>query len=106
MTAAYEAKEWIHARKEGIKMTTSCCPAFISMLRHQFPEQYEKNKSTTVSPMVAISRYLKSLDPDCVTVFVGPCIAKKGETLNEFIADRPDYAVTYGEIVEIGRAHV
>ncbi|MBO6159038.1 MAG: 4Fe-4S dicluster domain-containing protein [Firmicutes bacterium] len=101
MTAAYEAKEWIHARKEGIKMTTSCCPAFISMLRHQFPEQYEKNKSTTVSPMVAVSRYLKSLDPDCVTVFVGPCIAKKGETLNEFIADRPDYAVTYGEIVAL-----
>ena len=49
--------------------------------------------------MVAVSRYLKSLDPDCVTVFIGPCIAKKGETLNQFIADRPDYALTYGEIV-------
>ena len=101
MTAAYEAKEWIEAKKEGIKMTTSCCPAFISMLRHQFPEQYEKNKSSTVSPMVAVSRYLKSQDPDCVTVFVGPCIAKKGETLNEFIADNVDYAVTYGEIVAL-----
>ena len=101
MTAAYEAKEWIEARKEGRKMTTSCCPAFISMLRHQFPEQYEKNMSTTVSPMVSVSRYLKSLDPECVTVFVGPCIAKKGETLNEFIADRPDYAVTYGEVVAL-----
>lgn len=101
MTAAYEAKEWIEAKKEGIKMTTSCCPAFISMLRHQFPEQYEKNKSSTVSPMVAVSRYLKSQDPDCVTVFIGPCIAKKGETMNEFIADNADYAVTYGEIVAL-----
>ncbi|MBQ9612307.1 MAG: 4Fe-4S dicluster domain-containing protein [Lachnospiraceae bacterium] len=101
MTAAYEAKEWIEARKEGKKMTTSCCPAFVSMLRHQFPELYKNNKSDTVSPMVAVSRYLKTLDPDCVTVFVGPCIAKKGETLNEFIADRPDYAVTYGEIVAL-----
>ena len=101
MTAAYEAKEWIEARKEGRKMTTSCCPAFISMLRHQFPEQYEKNKSSTVSPMVAVSRYLKSQDPDCVTVFIGPCIAKKGETMNEFIADNADYAVTYGEIVAL-----
>ncbi len=99
MTAAYEAREWIEARKEGRKMTTSCCPAFISMLRHHFPEQYAQNKSSTVSPMVAVSRYLKSQDPDCVTVFIGPCIAKKGETLNEFIADRPDYALTYGEIV-------
>ena len=101
MTAAYEAKEWIEAKKEGRKMTTSCCPAFISMLRHQFPVQYEENKSSTVSPMVAVSRYLKSQDPDCVTVFIGPCIAKKGETLNSFIADRPDYAMTYGEIVAL-----
>ena len=99
MTAAYEALEWIEARREGRKMTTSCCPAFISMLRHHFPEEYEKYKSNTVSPMVAVSRYLKYLDPECVTVFIGPCIAKKGETLNEFIADRPDFALTYGEIV-------
>ena len=101
MTAAYEAKEWIEAKKEGRKMTTSCCPAFISMLRHEFPKQYEENMSSTVSPMVAVSRYLKSMDPECVTVFIGPCIAKKGETMNEFIADRPDYAMTYGEMVAL-----
>ena len=99
MTAAYEAVEWIEAKKEGRKMTTSCCPAFISMLHHHFPEQYEKNKSTVVSPMVAVSRYLKSQDPDCVTVFIGPCIAKKGETLNPNIVDSADFALTYGEIV-------
>jgi [FeFe] hydrogenase (group B1/B3) len=99
MTALYEAKEWIEAKKEGRKMTTSCCPAFISMLRHQFPKLYEENKSATVSPMVAVSRYLKSMDPDCVTVFIGPCIAKKGETLNENITDNADYAITYGEMV-------
>ena len=99
MTAAYEALEWIEARKEGKIMTTSCCPAFISMLRHHFPKLYEQNKSTTVSPMVAVSRYLKSLDPDCVTVFIGPCIAKKGETQNEYIKDSADFALTYGEIV-------
>ena len=101
MTAAYEAKEWTEAFKEGRKMTTSCCPAFISMLRHFYPEQYENNKSDTVSPMVAVSRYLKSKDPECVTVFIGPCIAKKGETLNEFIADNADYALTYGEMVAL-----
>ena len=101
MTAAYEALEWIEARKEGRIMTTSCCPAFISMLRHHYPTIYENNKSTTVSPMVAVSRYLKSQDPDCVTVFIGPCIAKKGETLNELIKDTPDFALTYGEIVAL-----
>ena len=101
MTAFYEAKEWIEAKKEGRKMTTSCCPAFISMLRHQFPKLYEENKSATVSPMVAVSRYLKSLDPDCVTVFIGPCIAKKGETLNASIVDNADYAITFGEMTSL-----
>ena len=101
MTAAWEAKEWIEAKKKGRKMTTSCCPAFISMMHHHFPRQYEENKSSTVSPMVAVSRYLKSLDPDCVTVFIGPCIAKKGETLNENIKDNADYAMTYGEMVAL-----
>ena len=101
MTAACEAKEWIEAKKEGRKMTTSCCPAFISMLYKHFPEQYKENKSTTVSPMVAVSRYLKSLDPDCVTVLIGPCIAKKWETKNKDLVDKPDYAMTFGEMVTL-----
>ena len=101
MTAAWESREWIEAKKEGRKMTTSCCPAFISLLRHQFPKQYEENKSSTVSPMVAVSRYLKTVHPGCVTVFIGPCIAKKGETLNEFIVDNADYAITFGEMLSL-----
>lgn len=101
MTAACEALEWIEAKKEGRKLTTSCCPAFISLLRHHFPQQYQQNKSETVSPMVAVSRYLKHLDPDCVTVFIGPCIAKKGETMSAFIKDSADYALTYGEMVAL-----
>ena len=33
MTAAYESEEWAEALKEGRKMTTSCCPAFINLLK-------------------------------------------------------------------------
>ena len=99
MTAAYEAMEWIEARKEGRIMTTSCCPAFISLLNRHFPKLDHENKSDTVSPMVAISRYLKSQDPGCVTVFIGPCIAKKNECVNDTIKEPADYALTYGEIV-------
>lgn len=104
MTAAYESLEWSQARKEGRKMTTSCCPAFINMLRKSFPDIYEKNMSTTVSPMCAVSRYLKATHPGCVTVFVGPCIAKKAETLDESVPDNADYAVTYGEIRALMRS--
>ncbi len=98
MTAAYEAAEWSEAYKEGRKMTTSCCPAFINMLRKHFPQQFEENMSTTVSPMVAIARYLKYIHPGCITVFIGPCIAKKSEANDKSVPNTADYAVTYGEI--------
>ena len=97
MTAAYEAEEWAEALKEGRKMTTSCCPAFINMMRKEFPKQYEENMSTVVSPMCAVSRFLKSKEPDCVTVFIGPCIAKKAESQDESVKDNADYVMTYGE---------
>lgn len=98
MTAAYEAEEWSEARKEGKKMTTSCCPAFINMLRMHFPEQFKENMSETVSPMCAISRYLKATHPGCKTVFIGPCIAKKSESHEMGIEGNADYVLTFGEM--------
>ena len=97
MTAAYESKEWTEALKEGRKMTTSCCPAFINMLRKHFPEQFEENMSTVVSPMCATSRYLKLIRPGCITVFIGPCIAKKSESKDKSVPGNADYVMTYGE---------
>ena len=97
MTAAYESKEWAEALAEGRKMTTSCCPAFIGMLKKHFPEQYKENMSQVVSPMCAISRYLKATHPGCVTVFIGPCIAKKSESLDKSVPGNADYVMTYGE---------
>lgn len=98
MTAAYEAAEWSEARKEGRKMTTSCCPAFINMMKKHFPKQYEENMSSVVSPMCAVSRYLKATHPGCITVFVGPCIAKKNEAEDKSIQGNADYVITYGEL--------
>jgi iron only hydrogenase large subunit-like protein len=104
MTAAYEAEEWAEAFREGRKMTTSCCPAFINMLRKHFPEQYKENMSLTVSPMCAVSRYLKATKKGCVTVFIGPCIAKKSEAADKSVKDNADYAITYGELSALMRS--
>ena len=97
MTAAAEAAEWAEAYKEGKKMTTSCCPAFVNMIQKHFP-MLEKNMSTTVSPMCAVSRMIKQADPEAVTVFVGPCTAKKSEAQDHKIPGNADYVLTYGEI--------
>ena len=103
MTAAAEAAEWAEAYKEGKKMTTSCCPAFVNMIKQHFPTLLD-NMSTTVSPMCGVSRMLKAQDPEVVTVFIGPCIAKKSETLDLNIQGNADYAMTFGEIRAMMRA--
>lgn len=103
MTAAYEAAEWAEAYKNGKKMTTSCCPAFVNMIKKHYPELID-NVSTTISPMCAVSRMLKAKEPDAVTVFIGPCISKKSEVKDHAIEGNADYALTYSEIRAMMRA--
>lgn len=103
MTAAYEAEEWAEAYKNGKKMTTSCCPAFVNMVKKHYPELIE-NVSTTISPTCAVSRMLKAKEPDAVTVFIGPCISKKSEVKDHAIEGNADYALTYSEIRAIMHA--
>ena len=102
MTAAYEAMEWAEAFKEGKKMTTSCCPAFVNMIKKHYPTLID-NMSTTVSPMCAVSRMLKAIDPETVTVFIGPCMAKKSEAADKSIENNADYVLTFGEAIEMMR---
>lgn len=103
MTAAYEAEEWTEAYKEGKKKVTSCCPAFVNMVRLHFP-QLADCVSTTVSPMCGVSRLIKAQDPEAVTVFIGPCVAKKSEVVDQQIKGNADYVLTYSEIRAIMRA--
>lgn len=103
MTAYSEAKEWLEAYRDGKKMTTSCCPAFVNMVKKHFPELME-NVSTTVSPMCAVSRMIKAKDEGAITVFIGPCVAKKSESKDKSIKGNADYVLTFGEIRAILRA--
>lgn len=97
LTAASEAEEWLEAKKEGKKKVTSCCPGFVNMVNKHFPTLIDK-VSTTVSPMCAVSRMLKAKDPGCFTVFIGPCIAKKSEVIDQKIEGNADAVLTYSEV--------
>ena len=101
MTAAAEAEEWAEAYKEGKKMTTSCCPAFFTMIKKHFPKLIP-NISSTVSPMTATARYVKYLHPHALTVFIGPCIAKKQEI--QHVKDSADYVLTFEELAAMFKA--
>ncbi len=103
IVAKSEAEEWLEAYAEGKKMTTSCCPAFVNMIKKHYP-QLIGNMSTTVSPMTATARLIKAQDPEAIVVFIGPCIAKKGEVLDSVAQDSADYALTFEELDAMFRA--
>lgn len=103
MTAGYEAMEWAEAYKNGEKKTTSCCPAFVNMVKKHYPELMG-HLSTTVSPMCGVSRLLKAKDPECITVFIGPCIAKKSEAMDHGIEGNADFVLTFTEIEAMMKA--
>ena len=92
-----EAEELAEKLEEGKKMTTSCCPAFVNMIKKHFPQVLEY-MSTTVSPMTATGRIIKAMDSEAVCVFIGPCIAKKGEVIDSITYGGADYAMTYEEL--------
>lgn len=90
-----EYRELKEHKEAGIPITTSCCPAFVNMLKIHFPQQYEKNKSHTLSPMLALAKRLRVDYPDRKIAFIGPCIAKKSEVM---ASDLCDYAITFEEL--------
>ena len=73
------------------------------MVRLHFP-QLADCVSATVSPMCGVSRLIKAQDPEAVTVFIGPCVAKKSEVVDQQIKGNADYVLTYSEIRAIMRA--
>ncbi len=92
-----EAKELIEAIEEERKMTTSCCPAFVNLIKKHYPD-LAPLMSNTVSPMVATVRYIKRTNPNAFVVFIGPCMAKKGEALNKEIEGNADSVITLEEL--------
>lgn len=93
-----------HVKKEGdFQLTSCCCPIWIAMIRKVYHELMP-HVPGSVSPMVAAGRTVKRLHPNAVTVFVGPCMAKKSEAREPDIADAVDYVLTFQEVKDIFEA--
>lgn len=96
IVAYEEAEELVEHYKKGEVLTTSCCPGFVKLIDKHYPT-VSHCVSTTVSPMIATARYIKSLDENAVIVFIGPCLAKKVEALEDY-AREVDYVLTFEEL--------
>jgi len=113
LTVMEEAAELIHRIKEGgpLPMLTSCCPAWVKFIEHQFPDLIDV-PSTCKSPhimfgIIAKTWYAEKIGiapEDIVVVSVMPCIAKKAEAKRpELTKDRDDNVDIVITTRELGR---
>ena len=94
-TAAHEADEFVERMEEGSPfMTSSCCPAYTEFVEKHLPEMKEF-VSDTRTPMHYTAQTAKENDPEAVTVFIGPCVAKRQEaTADPYV----DHVLTFREL--------
>jgi iron only hydrogenase large subunit-like protein len=81
-------------------LTSCCCPIWIAMVRRGY-SRYMSKIPDSVSPMVACGRAVKRLEPNAVTVFIGPCIAKKVEAREKDVAGAVDFVLTFEEVRDV-----
>ena len=93
MVAQAESKELY---EKGF-LTSSCCPAFVSYIKSNFPALVQYI-SHNLSPMATIAKYIKETDKTAKTVFIGPCTAKKAEIQLDTVKPYIDSVMTFEEL--------
>lgn len=74
------------------------CPAIVSYVEYYHPSLLE-SLAPVVSPMVATARALRHIHGENLRiVFIGPCIAKKGEAETQDLPDTIDAVLTFAEL--------
>ncbi|MEX2681380.1 MAG: monomeric [FeFe] hydrogenase [Candidatus Sigynarchaeota archaeon] len=79
---------------------TSCCPSWVMTARKFFPD-LASHISDSYTPMVVTARKVKQDDPSAKVVFIGPCIAKKHESLEPPVNQYVDHVLTFEELAAI-----
>ena len=93
-TTIREAEEFRERMNAGEKlMTTSCCPAYVELVRKLLPD-FMQYVSLTPSPMVFASEIARRKHPGCKVVFIGPCVAKRVEAARKKI----DFVLSFEEL--------
>ncbi|MBS2097294.1 monomeric [FeFe] hydrogenase [Carboxylicivirga linearis] len=101
VTTQEETKELMeNINQQKPFMTTSCCPAYVSLAEKHLPKLKE-HISHTPTPMYFTAKQAKETYPDHATVFIGPCLAKRQEA---YISGLVDFVITTEELGSIWTA--
>ncbi len=88
-------------KNDGKHYIATSCPAIVAYVERYHPDLVGQ-LAPIVSPMIAQARALRKLfGKDLKIVFIGPCIAKKGEAASQLVDDDVDAAVIFPEIREM-----
>ena len=82
---------------------TSCCPSWVQTARNYSPK-LSYNISESDTPMVESAIQIKEKDPDAKIVMIGPCVAKKWESLQPNVKPYVDFVITFEELAGMLRA--
>jgi iron only hydrogenase large subunit-like protein/nitrogen-specific signal transduction histidine kinase len=94
---AFKYQELLHNHPEHSYISTSC-PSIVSFVEKHHP-QIIGALAPVVSPMVATAMVLKKMHGDDLKiVFIGPCIAKKGEAARDQFKGRIDEVISFIEL--------
>ena len=95
VTTKTEAAEFEERLMKGAEfMTTSCCAGYNELVDKHIPDM-RPFRSDTKTPLYYTAEIVKRENPDAVTVFFSPCVAKKREALQN---PNVDYVLNYEEI--------
>ena len=100
--AEWVAKEHLRLVKEATgPVITSCCPVIVNLLEIYYPHLLPY-LAPVVSPMTAHGRMMKKRHgKETKVVFIGPCIAKKGERRREENKGIIDAVLTFAELNQV-----
>ena len=87
----------------GKTMISSACPAVVNYIEKYFANLVP-NLVRVDSPMIALGKYLKANSEEKIyIVFIGPCIAKKAEQMDDDLYGIIDGVLTFADIKRILR---
>lgn len=87
ITSEHEAAEFTERMEKGERfMTTSCCPGYIQAVRKHMPE-VAPFVSSTRTPMHYAAELAAKKTPGTKVVFIGPCVAKRIEGMEDPAVD-------------------
>ena len=95
ITTKTEANEFVERMENGEEfMTTACCAGYNQLVDKHIPEM-KPFRSDTKTPLYYTAEIVKKENPNAITVFFSPCVAKRREAMSN---DKVDYVLNYEEL--------